>query len=463
MATPDELTRDAPPRGFWPALRADLGALGRAPRELWIIFAVKLLESIAYFSVWSLLAVYLSDELGYSDREAGSLAGIWQTAISLVMFGSGFIVDVIGIRRALLAGIVSCLAGRVLLAATHSRPWAIAGLFAMTWGVASMLPTMTAGVRKYTRKESVAFGFSFFYVIMNVGAAIAGPTISYFRRAFAHPRPIALPGGVATLRLTSGQWVFAVGVAATALSLLLVLFAMRDERDAVAGISPAPARRESPLAVLRSVVAESAFWRFMLFVSLLVLVRLIFQHAHLTWPKYALREFGRDFPFASYWAINPVIIIVLTPVVTALTRHRSAYGCIVAGAVVSALSVFFMAAATTVTASLLFIVTLSIGEALWSPRLYEYGTTIAPPGREASYMGLAQLPMFLAKPVVGFMSGALLERYCPPAGARDSRAMWVVVGLTTLAGPVLIVLLRSVIERRRPTPPATAGAQAPEG
>jgi dipeptide/tripeptide permease len=184
----------------------------------------------------------------------------------------------------------------------------------------------------------------------------------------------------------------------------------------------------------------------MLFVSLLVLVRLIFQHAHLTWPKYTLREFGETFPFATYWSINPAMIIVLTPLVTALTRNRSAFGTILMGAFVSTASVFFMASSTSVSASVWFVVTLSIGEALWSPRLYEYTTVMAPRGREASYMGLSQVPMFIAKPIVGFLSGAMLTAYCPPAGPRNSQTMWLLIGAMTLVGPVLIYLLRDVIQ-----------------
>jgi len=45
--------------------------------------------------------------------------------------------------------------------------------------------------------------------------------------------------------------------------------------------------------------------------------------------------------------------------------------------------------------------------------------------------------MFLAKPVVGFMSGSLLAAYCPQTGPRESAWMWAIIGLTTLAGPVL--------------------------
>ena len=88
---------------------------------------------------------------------------------------------------------------------------------------------------------------------------------------------------------------------------------------------------------------------------------------------------------------------------------------------------------------------LSIGEALWLPRLYEYTAVIAPRGRESSYMSLSALPMFFAKMIVGPMGGYLLMRYCPEHGPRHSEMMWLIIGLTTIAGPILIFLLRHVI------------------
>ena len=54
------------------------------------------------------------------------------------------------------------------------------------------------------------------------------------------------------------------------------------------------------------------------------------------------------------------------------------------------------------------MVMLSVGEALWSPRLYEYAATIAPKGQEASYMALSSLPLFGAKLMVGITSGTML-------------------------------------------------------
>ena len=64
----------------------------------------------------------------------------------------------------------------------------------------------------------------------------------------------------------------------------------------------------------------------------------------------------------------------------------------------------------------LFVVLLSMGEAFYSPRLYEYTAAIAPKGQEASYMAMSSLPFFLAKLGVAPLSGVLLAHFCPATG-----------------------------------------------
>ena len=422
-----------------PDTRAELRALLQSPRELWLVYAVKLLESVAYFTVYTLLAIYLTDDHGYSDTRAGSVTGTWLTAVSLVTFGAGFVADSIGIRRALLVASISSAAGRGFLALSPDDSGAILGLLVSVWGIACMKPTMNAAVRVWTTPVTVAWGFSLYYVMMNLDSVTQGPLITTFRAWFADGAVIA------GHTFSSSRLVFLVGFAVSCVNVGLVLLM----REPAVEVTKA---KEGPLTIARAVMKERAFWMFMLFVALLTFVRLIFQHAHLTWPKYSLREFGQDFPFASYWSINPLMIIFLTPVATAFTRQFRPYPVIVTGAFISALSVFAMAASTSVTASLVFIVTLSIGEALWSPRLYEYTATIAPRGREASYMGLSEIPLFLAKPVVGYLSGWLLQTYCPADGLHDSQRMWLIVGAMTIAAPVGMIVFRRVIEARPAAP-----------
>ena len=88
---------------------------------------------------------------------------------------------------------------------------------------------------------------------------------------------------------------------------------------------------------------------------------------------------------------------------------------------------------------------LSIGEAFYSPRLYEYTAAIAPKGQEASYMAMSSLPFFLAKLAVGPLSGVLLARFCPATGPRHSEALWLIIGLSTMIAPVGLFLFQRFI------------------
>ena len=83
----------------------------------------------------------------------------------------------------------------------------------------------------------------------------------------------------------------------------------------------------------------------------------------------------------------------------------------------------------------LFVVLLSVGEAFYSPRLYEYTAAIAPKGQEASYMAMSSLPFFLAKLGVAPFSGVLLAHFCPDTGLRNSGTLWLLIGLSTMIAP----------------------------
>ncbi len=83
--------------------------------------------------------------------------------------------------------------------------------------------------------------------------------------------------------------------------------------------------------------------------------------------------------------------------------------CIVqVGSLITGVSVLFVVISASYVTLVLFVVVLAFGEALWSPRLYEYSATIAPEGREGTYMALATVPTFVATLFTGGMSGWLL-------------------------------------------------------
>jgi hypothetical protein len=174
----------------------------------------------------------------------------------------------------------------------------------------------------------------------------------------------------------------------------------------------------------------------------------MYQHMHFTWPKYVTREQGDAFPFGKVWGLNSLLILGLAPLGTALTRNRKPYTMITVGTTIAALSPFILCLGSSLAFQLAMVITSTIGEALFAPRVYEYNLAIAPRGREATYVSLAALPYFLAKFLVGPTSGYLLEAFCPAQGPRQPAILWAIIGMTTMLGPIGIYLGRGWLDAK---------------
>jgi hypothetical protein len=276
-------------------------------------------------------------------------------------------------------------------------------------------------------------------------------------------------------------------------SFLLVLFFMREGVEVTdQGIQFTPTRAKPDNApilsrmwktaseagrdtcrIFRSLWGQDGFYRFLLFLSLASCLRLVIMQMYYTYPKFGIRELGPGAPVGTLWTINQWTVIFLVPIVGAMSRYVSAYRMVAVGGLIAASSVFIMALPTHWFQGLadgwvgnviahrwlevsgpvnayyvvipLFVFCFSIGESIYSPRLYEYAAVIAPKGQEASYTALSFLPFFLAKILVGSFSGIMLEAFCPESGPRHSQTLWLITALTASIAPIGLLTLRRYI------------------
>ncbi len=417
MATPD-LTRA--PSAF--------RALADLPRDLWIVLAAKYLESVSLFSVLYTATLWLSHDFGMSDLAAGSIFGAFATVVALLTMVVGTIVDWLGVRTALAIAFATSAVARATMTFAPSLGVALAGMSLLAVGTSAGVPVMSAAVRQYTSTAARPLAFGAYYVLLNLGAATAAALFDV-ARARAPESPY--------------RWLYIAGVVAAVLSFVLALALRRPTRTE----AEPDATRAPPLRIAREVVRERAFWRFMLLVALIAGVTLVHQHFHATWPKYVLREMGDSFPVGRVAAINSTSILFLAPLAAILFRKRHALDPITLGALIGGASPLVLCFGPSVGSIVAMVCVMSIGEALWAPRFYEYAASIAPRGREATYASLSSLPMFIAKMIAGPTSGFLLARYCPEQGPRSSSTMWLVIGATTIVGPIVLVLLRGKIDQ----------------
>jgi hypothetical protein len=309
---------------------------------------------------------------------------------------------------------------------------------------------MQAALHRFSRPGTRTLAFALFYVCASIGGLLTGPLIDGTRARFLDPGTHTLVARVVGLPLlgprlmTAHAAVLGLG-AITSLGAFVVVLFWRRGAEHERGDESAARAGKSPVELFLAVVREAVFWRFVLLMLLLSMVKVVFLHLQFTWPKYVLRVDGEDFPAGKVLALNSLLILAFTPVATALTRKWRAVDAIVLGALVTAASPFILCLGSSMAFQVAMIVTLTVGEALWSPRAFEYNVAIAPRGQESTYVGLASLPFFLAKLIAAWTSGRLLERFCPAVGERHPAILWGIIGGATLVGPVAMVLLKRVI------------------
>jgi POT family proton-dependent oligopeptide transporter len=459
--------------------------LKASPKSLYVIFFLKFLESYSYFAIIYTLIIFLSDEFKYTDEQAGWAYGLFGMCTSLYgfIFG-GFLIDNLGVRLSLCLGCSILLTGRLLLVICSTHFYILLILYTiLPIGTCLGIPVMQIGIRRYTKERARSLAYSIFYGMMNVSAIFSAGAIDYFRKYVVNKKIDVFPG--LTFEITAYRALFLSGACTTLCSLVMSFFFLDSTdynvEEEEADINQVQCDEESvtllkskentginsnsildlsqrktkvsevkkivgPIEIIREVTAQKSFWKFLSAIILLMGVRIVYRHLDATFPKYMIREFGKDVMYGSIIAINPFLIVILIPVFAPLSYQFSAYSQITFGAFITALSPFFLAYGPHLWSSIMFVVILSIGEALWSPRLYEYTIFITEKGREGIYMALASSPMFIATLLTGATSGVMLETFCPEKGLKESWKMWSIIGLITLTSPILLFSLKNKIE-----------------
>ena len=473
-----------------------------APRELWLVYFQKVLEIVAYGLMSSVLILFLQNDIQMGDKTAGFYYATWSIVLTAFTVMVGPLTDTIGIKRTFVAGfILSLLSRGVMIFVTNPVLVSILGFFPLAAGHAMMVPVMTAAMKEYTSIKQRSMAFSGYYWLMNVGFLISGPIVDYVRQ-----KDVIGDSGTWIMPyfntpLSAYQFLFMLAFLFTIPGFIAVKFFMRDgvkvTDDGKFSINPVKlisSENKNALGNAFNVMSKAgsdtvtslvklwkykSFQRFMLFVTLLVGVKLTFYHMHVTFPPYAVRTLGEGAKFGNVWGLlNPLIILILVPILGATAQKINVFKLILVGTFLSAFSIFLISfpldfyeplvdtsfgkfiwstwlglsedTDRIVLASYIgiaiFVFIFSVGEAIWSPKLYEYTAQIAPEGKTASYMSLSLIPMFAAKFFAGSLSGVLLDIWCPKEGDRSNAYLiWVFVGVMAAFAPIGILILKNVI------------------
>jgi MFS family permease len=467
-------------RGFL----AKFTVLKGAQRELWLTFVIKFLIYTAYSVTNKTMVLWLSKDLGFSDQAAGALVGwVWAPAMTIFTLLAGSVTDAIGLRRTFFLGVAICTVARSVMVITTIPSLALAcGVLPLAIGEALGTPVLLAATRRYSTTAQRSISFSIIYAIMNLGYFASGWMFDYVRQLNFHIRLFGFEP-------SSYQQLFMVSLAFEIVLFPVIYFLRRgaeannggpviDQSRAMAprfweGIAETVWKAAMDTAHLfRKLVGQSGFYRLLVFFVFIGFLKAIYLQMDYVFPKFGIRELGLYAPVGKISAINAVVIIILAPIVGALTQKYAAYRMVLIGGAICAAGVFIMAlptewfqpAASSMLGqwlghgylglrgsihpyyimSALYLVVFSVGEAFYSPRVYEYAAAIAPKGQEASYGSLAYLPFLVGKILVG-TGGWLLAAFVPEHGPRRPATMWLIFALAASVAPIGLVALRRYI------------------
>ena len=185
--------------------------------------------------------------------------------------------------------------------------------------------------------------------------------------------------------------------------------------------------------------------KFFFFIFALIPVQTLFTYNWLILPQYLERAFEGGFVsenFEVFANMNPILIFIAVPMITAVTQRRKVYQMMIAGTFVMAAPAFLLAIGTNLWLLLGYLLIMTVGEAMWQPRFLQYAAEIAPEGRTGAYMGVAQFPWFLTKMLVPLYSGVMLQKYVPSEGPRNPETMWFFFALIAMTTTVMLIVAK---------------------
>ena len=163
-------------------------------KAYWTATTAELLERMAYYAIFIVITLYLSNTLGFSDIEASIISGLFSGGLYLLPLFTGAYADKIGYRKALLLAFSLLSIGYLFLGLL---PLTLEGMGLVEYGMDTtfhgldsswerymIVPIMiilmiggsfiksiiSASVARETISENRAKGYSIFYMMVNIGA-----------------------------------------------------------------------------------------------------------------------------------------------------------------------------------------------------------------------------------------------------------------------------------------------------
>ena len=403
----------------------------------WVANSVELLERLAYYAVFIVITLYLSNIWGFSDIEAGAISGVFSATLYLLPLFSGAYADKIGFRKAIIVAFLLLTIGYLGLGVlptllesaelvSYGKTTTFTGLndSYLRWSIVPVMAFIVLGgsfiksvisgtVARETTSENRARGYSIFYMMVNIGAFTGKTVVDPLRKSLGDQGLVYLNYFSASMTLMA--------------LIAVIMFYKSAGKPAGEGKSFGQIGRDmikvlSNGRLLALILIISGFW-------------MIQSQMYATMPKYVIRLIGDGATPGWYANVNPLVVFVLVNFITSFMKKRTALTSMIIGMLIIPFSALVMSFGNQLSADTILgmhpvafmmiigIAMQAVAECFISPRFLEYFSLQAPKGQEGLYLGFSHLHSFFSYLFAFGLSGFLLDRYCPdPRGFSSPEA-----------------------------------------
>lgn len=400
--------------------------MAKFSKPFWVANIVELFERLAFYAVFIVITLYLSNVWGFSDVQAGIISALYSAFLYLLPTFTGALSDKIGFRTSIILaftlltigygglGLLPTLlqgAGLVHygMSTTYSGligspyQWSIIPVLVfIVIGGAFIKAVISGTIARETLTETRARGYAIFYMMVNVGAFLGKTVVDPLRKSMGDE-------GLVYLNYFSASMTF--------LALILVFLFYKSANTEGQG-----KKMRELLQSLGKVLMNGRLMVLLLIVSGFWMIQ---SQMYSTMPKFVIRLIGDNATPGWYANVNPLVVFVSVNFITSLMKKRNAITSMMVGMFIIPLSALVMSFGNQIHETAILgmhpvafmmivgIAMQALAESFISPRYLEYFSLQAPKGEEGLYLGFSHLHSFFSYLFAFGISGFLLEKYCP--------------------------------------------------
>ncbi len=270
------------------------------PTGFWFIFWGELAERASFYGMKALLTLYMIDVLGFSDANSATTASFFTASCYITPLIGGYIADRwLGKFKTIIYFAIPYILGHIVLGTFETEVGLFVALTLLAGGSGSIKPNISTLMGLMYNKENknhlMSQAFSWFYMAINIGAALSMFTLPVIRDHYGYATAFMAP----TILMIISLGMFYLGKRHYPVENV--------KENQQEELTPAQKREERQVLIRLS----GLFLLIIFFWS-------VFDQAYSTWTLFARDYMNLNTPFGeippdAVQGFNPLFIIALTP------------------------------------------------------------------------------------------------------------------------------------------------------